>query len=92
MPITPDEYTYPFDPTGTAPSNKVTGEVHVITQQNHRDYSFIIPTFAPFFAEGVSIIFTDVDGNPVPLVEGTDYYFGHHFLAASRAISKQVYG
>lgn len=92
MPITPDEYSYPFDPTGTAPSNKVVGEVHVITQQNHRDYSFVIPSFAPFFAEGVSILFTDANGNAANLVEGTDYYFGHHFLAASRSISKQVYG
>ena len=92
MPITLNEYTYPFDPTGTAPSNKVVGEVHVITQQNHRDFSFVIPDFAPFFAEGVVISFTDIEGNIVPLVEGQDFYLAHHFLAASRSIGKQVYG
>lgn len=92
MPITPDQYSYPFDPTGTAPSNKVTGEVHVITQQNYKDYSFVIPKFAPFFEEGVMITFADTEGNQVTLTQGVDYYFGHHFLAASRAIGKQVYG
>lgn len=92
MSISPSDYSYPFDPTGTAVTNRVPEEVHVITQENHRDFYFIIPKFAPFFAEGVSIFFTDVNGNYTPLTEGQDYYFGHHFLAASRAIGKQIYG
>lgn len=92
MPITPDEYTYPFDHTGQALTNKIEGEIHVITQQNHRDFNFIIPKFAPFFGDSVRIIVTDTQGTPIPFVEGTHYYLGHHFLAASRAIGKQVYG
>lgn len=92
MPIQTTSYAYPFDPTGTAETNRINDEVHTITPVNYRDYFFIVPKLAPFFADGISIKLTDVEGNVLPFVEGQDYYFGHHFLAASRAIGKQVYG
>lgn len=92
MPLETTAYAYPFDPTGTAPSNKITNEVHTITVVNFRDYLFVVPKMAPFFAEQLKLTFTDPQGNLLPFEEGKDYYLGHHFLAASRAIGKQVYG
>ena len=92
MPISVSEYTYPFDPSGTAETNKVENEVHIITPVSHQDYNFIIPKFAPFFGPGLSLAFTDIAGNEVPLAEGVDYYLSHHFIAGSRACAKQLYG
>lgn len=92
MPLDIRNPVYPLDTTGVASSNRISDEVHVITQQNHKDFYFIVPKFAPFFADNIQIFFTNISGQTVPLVQGQDYYFGHHFLAASRAIGKQIYG
>lgn len=88
MPVT----TYAFDPTGTNPANRVTGEQHVITAVNFRDYNYFIPDFAPFFSDNISISFKDTLGNPRTLTEGVDYYFSHGFISASKACAKPIFG
>lgn len=92
MPIDPLLYTYPFDPTGTASTNKIENETQIITPVNYKDFQFFIPDAAPFFKEGFVLTFRDTNGNTVPLSEGIDYYFAHHFIAASKACAKQLYG
>jgi hypothetical protein len=83
---------YVFDPQGTLESNKITGEQHIITGVSHRDYHFIVPTYAPFFREGCVVIHKDIDNNIRTLVEGLDFYFGFQFIAASRSCAKPIYG
>jgi hypothetical protein len=84
--------TYPFDPTGSNPLNRITNEQHVITSTNFRDYHFFIPKLAPFFAETFSMTFLNTDGSVRNMVEGRDYYLSHHFISASRACARPVYG
>lgn len=82
-------YTYPFDPTGTAISNKIVGELKTLSPGAPTDFFFIIPDAAPFFREGFRI----VDQNTgIELDEGIDFVFGHLFHAASVSIGKPVYG
>ena len=51
--------TYPFDPTGKLASNKITNEQQIITSNNWRDYHFIVPKFAPYFADTIKVKFND---------------------------------
>lgn len=88
----PAPITYPFDPTGALLSNKIVGEQQVITAANFRDYHFLVPKLAPFFAESLVVQFRATDNSVRTLVEGVDYYITHQFIAASRACAKPVYG
>ncbi|MCK9234801.1 MAG: hypothetical protein M0R77_00635 [Gammaproteobacteria bacterium] len=88
-PIVP---TYPFDPTGTAVSNRVTNEQHPLTASNYRDYQLIIPRYAPFYETGLVLRYRDLSGNIRPLTFGIDYYLGHQFQSASRSVGKSLYG
>lgn len=90
MPVNPT--TYPFDPSGTLASNQVTGEQHIITEVNYKDYNLLVPTYAPFFATSLSLSYKDINATVIPLVENVDYYLTHWFLSASRACSKPIYG
>lgn len=90
MPI--DNSVYPFDPTGSLASNKIVGEQHIITPVNYRDYNFIVPKLAPYFATNIQLSYKNINGQTVPLVENVDYYFTHWFISASRACSKPIYG
>ncbi len=83
--------TYPFDPTGSAVSNLVTNEQHAVTEANYRDYFFIVPTFAPFFANNFKISLT-AEGITRELVEGVDFDFALPFVAAQRSIGQPIYG
>lgn len=84
--------TYPFDPTGRSAPNKITGEQQILTGSNFRDYNFIVPKLAPYFAESLVIRFRATDNSVRTLVEGIDYYPTHWFISASRACAKDVYG
>lgn len=84
--------SYPFDPSGTSAANRITNEQHVITSQNYRDYHYVVPKFAPFFENNISIRLQYPNGNIRNLVLGVDYYFSNQFLDASRACSKPIYG
>lgn len=83
---------YPFDPSGTSAANRIVNEQHVITAVNFRDYHYVIPKFAPFFAESMVLRMQYPNGNVRTLTQGLDYYFSHQFLDASRACAKPVYG
>ncbi len=83
--------SYPFDPTGTNPVNRVTNEVHVITPVNLKHFNFFVPENGPFFADNFSMVFRHPDNSIWPMTEGVDYYFSHHFLSASKACAKPVY-
>lgn len=92
MATTSSEFDYPFDPTGLSAANKITNEIDTLTPVNYRDYSLIIPRYAPFFADSLTITFRDTNNTVVPLVEGVDYYLGYWYIGASRACAKPVYG
>lgn len=90
----PGTYFPQFDPTGTLAANQVTGEAHTITAENDRDFAFIVPLFAPFFAYpgAVVLTYTPPVGPTRPLVEGEDFSYGFEFIGASRGCAKPVYG
>jgi hypothetical protein len=83
---------YPFDPTGTKPSNRVVGELQPLTGQGDRDFYCVVPSATPFFASSFSCSLKQLNGTIVPLTEGVDYYLTHHFIGATRATGKAVYG
>ena len=83
---------YPIDYTGQLASNKVIGEQQILTAANFRDYHFIVPKLAPYFAETLKISYRAISGEVRLLTEGVDYYCTHWFISASRACSKPIYG
>lgn len=82
---------YPFDPTGMAADNLVIEESHAVTEAHYRDYHFLIPDFAPFYAEGLVIRLAGSDPDQI-LVAGVDYFEVLPYLGATRSIGKPVYG
>lgn len=84
--------TYPFDPTGQALSNRITGEQHAVQEANYRDYYYIVPTYAPLFEHNVVITYLAGDGSSRVLVPDVDYYFALPFLGATRSIGIPLYG
>lgn len=85
------QYAYPLDNNGTAATNKVTAELHTVTAVNNRNYHYLIPTFAPFFANSVKL-FKRVGQNLTPLVENVDWQPAAQFMGASTVTAKPVYG
>ena len=92
MAVSDQDLLYPFDPTGTRLSNRIEGEQQIITPPDFRDFYFIIPKVAPFFADSLEITFKGLDNENRTLIEGVDYYLSHWFLSASRACAKPIYG
>jgi hypothetical protein len=85
--------SYPFDPTGTKATNKITGEQHILTIANPRDNYFLIPKVPPFFEDGLVVAYKDaVTGTPRALVKNIDYYCSHPFLEASYSTGKPIFG
>ena len=85
------QYSYALDTTGINPANLITDELHTVTAVNDRTYHFIVPTFAPFFANTLRL--AKVDGqNLIPLVEGVDWHSSLQFHGASIVTAKPVYG
>jgi hypothetical protein len=83
---------YPFDPTGQAPTNRVTGELQPLTGGGDQNFIFLVPAAAPFFGESLSLNFKSLQGDIRPLVLGVDFYLSHYFIGASRSTGKPVYG
>ena len=83
--------SYPFDATGILQTNRVLDEQHAVTENNFRNYYFIVPKFAPFFADNISIVHS-YQGQTRQLVENVDYYCALMFIGATRAIGKPIYG
>lgn len=92
MPVNPLNTPYPFDPVGTAITNKIVGEQQIITTANYRDYHFVVPKFAPYYSESLVISIKTVTNEVKVLVEGIDYQCTHWYIAASRACAKSIYG
>lgn len=84
--------TYPFDPTGRAATNKITGEQQIITGVTSGKYHFIVPKLAPFFGVDMVVRYKDINNVVRTLVEGVDYYLTHQFIAASRACATPIFG
>lgn len=92
-PYTPGLYMPAFDNTGTLASNRVTGEKHIISAANNKDFHFIVPLFAPFFVnESLDVGHISATGVYTPLRLGIDYLPAHQFIGASRACAKPIYG
>ena len=83
---------YKFDPTMSNAANVVRNEQHVITSVNFRDYHYVIPNFAPFFAENLTIKMQYPNGTTRPMIEGKDYYLGFQFMDASATTNHPLYG
>ena len=84
------QYTYPFDPNGTATTNKVVGERHTITPVNGPDFRFLIPRAAPYFKSSIQLLHV---ASNTPLLEGIHWAAGHKFDRASNtAPFLAVYG
>lgn len=84
-------YTYPEDRSGVLAGNRIVSESHVVTFDNTRDYHFIVPRFAPFFAMSVRL-YKQVGSTLVPTTYGVDYHFGLHFVGASLSVAQDIYG
>lgn len=82
-------YTYPFDPTGSATTNAVANERHVLSPPAWTDYYFIVPKYAPYFRDSLRVIHRP---SGKLLVEGQDYHCTHYFHAASHGVARRVYG
>lgn len=83
--------SYPFDATGILQTNRILDEQHAVTENNFRNYYFIVPKFSPFFADNISIVHS-FQGVNRQLVENVDYYCALMFIGATRATGKPVYG
>jgi hypothetical protein len=83
---------YPFDPTGQASTNLVSGEQQVLTAANYKDYNFVVPNFAPFFGASVVVTITDAQGVTRTLQQGLDYFPVMQYIGASRACARPIYG
>jgi hypothetical protein len=82
-------YTYPFDPTGSATTNAVANERHVLSPPAWTDFYFIVPKYAPYFRDSLRAIHRP---SGKLLVEGVDYHCTHYFHAASHGVARRVYG
>lgn len=83
------DYTYPFDRTGKALSNKVGPERHTLDSVAWTDYNIAIPKFAPFFTESMKVFRVD---NGEELIQGVDWVEMWYFDAASGEIGARIYG
>lgn len=79
---------YPFDPTGTYSSNRITNELAIITIANGINAFLIRPDAAPFYGSSLVII----NSNGIALEENVDYFLSHHWALASENIGLEVYG
>ena len=80
---------YPFDPTGTRASNKITAEHLTIAPPELSEFLFLIPAAAPFFKDSMQVVHLPSQRT---LVEGIDYVVSHYFHDASMACAKPIYG
>lgn len=81
-------FTYPFDTTAIAISNKLLNEFHTPTNANGVDPYLIVPDATPFYGDSMMVV--DVGGDV--LVEGTDYYLAYKWPDATEYIGKNVFG
>lgn len=83
--------SYPFDSTGAAATNLVTGEIQTISPTLNT-YNVVVPKAAPYYSDSLIISLTDLSNNTRVLVEGIDYHKSHQYIGASRSTAKSIYG
>lgn len=86
------EVQYPFDPTGSASTNLITGELRTLTEVNAAPYRIFIPSLAPFYLNNLLLEHINQEGVATPMVEGIDYYPCLPYMAATRSIGQPIYG
>lgn len=83
---------YPYDPLGTAVSNRILNEVHAVTAPvNPEAANWIVPTASPYHAITLIVRTGPLLTDPV-LVDGVDYIYTHYFVELSQHIHKPIYG
>lgn len=80
---------YPFDSTGLATSNLISGEEHSITSVSAGFNNYIVPVSAPFFR--TTLVVVDKLSGSI-LDEGIDYVVTHKFQEAIDNIALDIYG
>lgn len=83
---------FPFDPTGSLQTNKITNEQQVVTAVSYRDYHTLIPKCAPYFLESMKLTIKLLDGTVKELKKGIDWYGCFEFISASRACAAPIWG
>jgi hypothetical protein len=81
---------YPFDPTGAANTNLVTGERQILTPPNWGQFYFILPLATPFFANSNFQAVLQPSGKV--LQEGVDFVYCYRFYDATVQCAYPVYG
>lgn len=84
-----NEFFYPFDPTGKATTNLVSGERQVVNSPGIMNFFYIVPKAGPFFRDGLKV---KLYPSGIELVEGVDYNPTHYFHAGSHGTGLQMYG
>lgn len=88
----PLPYPYEFDGTGTAATNLIISEPHVLTAPVDPEHAnFFALDASPFFGQSLILRTGPGLGDPV-LVEGTDYHLTHYFGELSEYLNKPIYG
>ena len=88
----PNLPVYPFDPTGVASTNLISGEEQAIQAVNFKDSYLIIPDVAPFYGDSIVVKYTDTVSTLKTLVEGIDYSLVLPYWVATKSIGKLIYG
>lgn len=84
--------SYPLDTTGLSPGNRISNEVHTLTEINAAPYRILIPTFAPFYLDNLVLTHESTTGTITTLIADSDYYLCLAYVGASRSTGKIVYG
>lgn len=79
-------FAYPYDPTGSAATNLVNGEVHDLVEYTNK-WLCIIPLYAPFYRNDLIVKY-----NGQRLQEGIDYYLGHYFKEGANETKLPLFG
>ena len=83
--------TYAVDDTGLLAANAIINEQHLVTESQLQDYTFIIPIYAPYYPESMTLRLKVGDDIRL-LVESVDFVYALPFLAASEAVGQLLYG
>lgn len=87
----PTGYAPFLDTTGNEAANLVVGEEQVFSANTGSPYTFIMPSFGPFYANTLVVKIKNSLGLFVTKVLGVDYHLAYPFLGASRAIGQPIF-
>lgn len=84
--------TYPLDITGLNSANRVVDELHTVQIPTGALSAFIVPNYAPFNGDNVTVKHGAPGSGQTTLVKGTDYVLRHEFRHARVNLGKAFYG